>query len=435
MPEMYTKNNGSNRGKKRFCPDPNRFLFNVDTLWYTYDADNFDDVMQDWLSERLQNGKEVAEEGEGTDYIQVDIERYDYPVTFSVEAHGQAPIYAFQIRNQDMAIYFARRRRNDGTFPVKVQINQFKLWELGVQDAFLESLEVLTALGFMYEAAKPNRIDLCVHSDQFKWTLDDLKALEYPRNVADDNKPNFVKLDPCTGEFETVYYGDRSRCQLRLYNKSVEITKKKKEYFREIYERNGMDPENVWNIEFELHRDYLKGFSNKETGETNIFDSMDFLLRLDGLSLLWTHLTSEKFIHDSAFWKQVAKGDPNKFVQCKNFIFRLKDIDTTKEREIAQIRGRLQKLVLNEELPEDSDFMIEAMKIFTNMFHDYEEEKEKDFEEDVLKKRREYMDVQMLKRTMAEKSKSSDKMELLNELLHKKKLHNIDKVVIKEKAQ
>jgi hypothetical protein len=432
MPELYTKSAGSDRGKKKFKPDPSHFLFNVDTLWYTYDADNYDEVMQGGLMQRLIDGKSVAEDGEGTDYIQLEIGRYEYPVTFAIGDKGQKPVYAFQIRNQDMAIYFARRRRNDGTYPVKVQINQFKLWDLGVQDAFLESLEVLTALGFRYEAAKPNRIDLCVHSDQFKWTLMDLASFTYPENVEKDNKPNFVKLDPCTGEFETVYYGDRTRLQLRMYNKSIEIVKKKKDYFREIYERNGMDAEKVWNIEFELHRDYLKGFACEETGETGIFDTMDFLLRLDGLSLLWTHLM-QKFNHPSAFWKQLSKGDPNHFVECKNYIFRLKDIDTTKEREIAQIRGRLQKLVLNEELEPGSDFMIEAMKIFTNMFHDYEDEKEKNFEDDVMKKRHEYMDVQMLKRSMAERQRTSNKLVLLEELLHKKTVHNADKVLIKEK--
>ncbi|MNV92338.1 hypothetical protein D3C71_1869190 [compost metagenome] len=121
-------------------------------------------------------------------------------------------------------------------------------------------------------------------------------------------------------------------------------------------------------------------------------------------------------------------------MECKNFIFRLKDIDTTKEREVTQIRGRLQKLILNEELPEDADYMVEAMKVFVNMFHDYESEKEKDFTEDVLKKRKEYMDVQMLKRTMAEKARTSNKLELLSDLLHKKKLHNAGEVLINENA-
>lgn len=434
MPALYTKPAGTMRGKKIYKPDPSRFLFNVDTLWYTYDASNYDEVMQSGLAEKLQNGKEVAEDTGHLDYIQVELDRYDYPVTFEIQARGQAPIYAWQMRNYDIAVYFARRRRNDGTYPIKVQINQFKLWEMGVLDAFVESLQLLEKLGFVYEDAKSNRLDVCCHSDQFGWNLRDLIKLMYPRNVADDNKPNFIKLDPLTGEFETVYYGDRSRLQMRIYNKSVEIVKNKKDYFREIYEKHGMDPEKVWNIEFELHRDYLKGFADPETGETNIFDSMDYLLRFDGLSKLWTHLTQEKFVHDSAFWKVLQQGDVNKFIACKNFIFRLKDIDSSKEREIAQIRGRLQKLILNEDLPPDSNMLNESLKVFMNMVFDYEEDKEKDFEKDVYKKRKQYMDIEMLKLALAEKRKTSDPLQMFNELMKKRKLHN-ESVILKENGQ
>ncbi|MFK4475786.1 hypothetical protein ABH897_005586 [Paenibacillus sp. RC73] len=433
MPASYTKKAGSDRGKDKYAPDPSRFVFNVDTLWYTFDAWNFDEVMAAGLMQTLVEGKEVAEEGR-PDNIQVKLERYQYPATFQIEAGGQRPIYAYQIRNQDMAIFFAKKRRNDGTYPVKVQINQFKLWELGAQDAFLESLEVLTALGFAYEASKPNRIDLCVHSDQFQWTLDDLRGMEYPRNVADDNKPDVLRIDPFTGIFETAYFGDRTRLQLRIYNKSVEIKKKGKDYFNQIYLDRGMNPDQVWNVEFEVHRDWLKGLANEETGEENVFDSMDFLLRLDGLSMLWSHLVGNKFTHNSAFWKVLRKGDPHQFTECRDHLFRLQDIDTTKEREIAQIRGRLQKLILTEELPEDADMMVEAMKVFQTMFHDYERVKERDFEEDVLKKRRLYMDTKLLKAEMAEKRKKTDKMELLSELLNRNKLYHADRVLLKEKA-
>jgi hypothetical protein len=117
--------NGTNRGKKKFTVDPNKFLYNVDTLWYTFDALNYDAVMQQGLLDKLQAGKMLAEEGTystAMDYVQVDLERYDYPVTFEIQASGQAPVYAFSIRNHDMAFYFARRRRDDGTYPVKVQI-------------------------------------------------------------------------------------------------------------------------------------------------------------------------------------------------------------------------------------------------------------------------------------------------------------------------
>ncbi|SKQ05941.1 Uncharacterised protein [Mycobacteroides abscessus subsp. massiliense] len=195
-----------------------------------------------------------------------------------------------------------------------------------------------------------------------------------------------------------------------------------------------MDPEKVWNVEFEVHREYLKGFSCEETGETGIFDTMDFLLRLDGLSLLWTHLTN-KYSHSSAFWGIVRAGDVNRFVDCGQHVFRFKDIDATKEREVAQIRGRLMKLILNQDLPDDSDPMNEALKVFVSMVHEYEDDNDKSFDDDVLRKRREYMDTEMLKMRMAEKRKSSDKLLLLNELLTKKRLQNADTIMDKENAQ
>jgi hypothetical protein len=92
------------------------------------------------------------------------------------------------------------------------------------------------------------------------------------------------------------------------------------------------------------------------------------------------------------------------------------------------------KLILNEELPADADPMNEALKVFISMVHDYEDENEKDFEGDLLRKRREYMDTEMLKMRMAERQKSSDKLVLLNDLLTKKRLHNSE-ILDKEKAQ
>lgn len=428
MPQNYTKLKGTEKGIQRFSPDPKKMLFNIDTLWYTYDALNYDEVMSDGFLNKLETGKKFAEEGfDKLAYVLVKLDRYAYPMIFEIQPKGQAPHYSFIIRNHDMAFYFARKRR-ESNFPIKVQINQFKLWEMGVHDAYQESLYVLADLGFIYEAAKPNRIDPCIHSDQFDWRFEDFRTFNWPRNIAMDNDPNFMKLNPYADDdglhsFGTVYFGSRQRCMLRIYNKSKEIKAKQKDYFRTLYESRGMNPDKVWNVEFEVHRDYLKGLANSVTGETNIFDSMDNLLRYDGLSLLWSHLMDE-FSHDSAFWKIIRKGDTDKFIDCKNFVFRLKDIDSSKMREVAQIRGRLMKLVVNEDLPEDADLMVESIKAFVTLVQEYEEEKEKDFEDDVARKRQLYMDIEMLKLLLSQKAKEVDKYTVLHNLLaHKKEKH------------
>jgi len=412
MGQNYTKSKGSRRGEKLYQPDPKRFLYNVDTLWYTYDAENFEAVMGDILSsnqdqhnklsEKLEKGKIKASNSKLKDYIQVKLKRYENPIIFEIQTFGQAPVYAYQIRNEDMAFYFANRRRGDDTFPIKVQINQLKLWELGVQEAYKESLSVLSELGFVFTSSKPSRIDLCVHSDQWIWNFSDLQDFEYPRNFSQDNHPDFVKLDMKTGHFETVYFGDRSRLQLRIYNKSKEIQSKRKYYFLELYKQRGMDVNKVWNHEFEIHRSYLRDFANECTGEVRVFDSMDFLLYENGLSMLWKHLVSH-FVHHSAFWSVLQKGDINNFVDCKNYLFRLKDINVNKMAEVAQIGGRLQKLVLDKDLPNNVDMMKEAMNIFASMYREYQNVKEINFEDEVYRKRQRYMDIELSKLSLQHK--------------------------------
>jgi len=405
LPQNYTNSGGSVNGKRTLRPSQKRFLFNVDTLWYTFDAENYGSVMSDGLLERLKEGKLIAEERKTKNYLTVRLKRYENPITFEIQAYGQAPIYAFCIRNEDIAIYLARQRRGDETYPIKVQINQFKLWEMGMKDAYAESLKVLNKMGFICTGAKPSRMDLCVHSDQFQWHFNDFEMFTYPQNFSKDNRPDFVKLCPKTGVFETVYFGDRSRLQLRIYDKSKEIKAKGKEYFRDLYIKHGMDPDKVWNVEFEVRRDYLKNFMNKETGEIGVFDSMENLLNKNLLSMLWTDLVT-KFTHDSAFWKVLQRGDPNKFIKCKNYLFRLKEIDVTKIREVAQIRGRLKKFVLSKDLPSDKNMLLEAIDEFLIMVDEYEYVREKNFEKEVYEERKRYMDIEMSKLSLHNKRES-----------------------------
>jgi hypothetical protein len=405
LPPTYTKKNGTDRdGKPRFRVDSSKFLFNVDTFYYTVDAVNYDDVLTGGLLEQLEQGRSSYYESNNLDFIEIKLEKYENPTIFEINP-GQRPWYGYCIRNNDFAIYFMTKRRGDDTYPIKVQIHQFKLWEQGILNAYMEAEEILYQLEFKTTNGKPNRIDLCVHSDQFQWILTDLIRMDYPRDILDTNKPHFIRLDPATGEFETVYYGDRSRLQMRVYNKSKEIKAKQKYYFNEIYGQHELNAENVWNIEFEIHRDYLKDFVDPATGERGYYDDVNNLLTEKGLSYLWTHLVFQKFYHDSSFWKVLQQGDPNRFIAMKDFLIRLKDIDSTLEREVAQIRGRLMKFALNQDTEEGSEVNA-AIRLFYEKLHEYEDDKEKDFSKDLDKKRRKYQNYIINKKAFKNMAKT-----------------------------
>lgn len=409
MPSAYTSKNGKDKkGNQRYKPDAGKYLYNIDTLWLNADSINFDEVMGDGLRERLNDGREYYHDHGEHLTIDLKLAGYENPVAFKVMP-GEPPLYQYSIRNDDVAIYFSKKRREDNTYPMKIQINQFILWDKGVEKAYFESLCILSAMGFVPGATKLNRVDFAVHSDQWKWNLKDLEKLDYPRNIADDNKPNFFRLDPLTGDFQTVYYGDRTRCQLRIYNKSIEAKKKKKQYFIDLYEKLGMDKDNVWNVEIEVRRPFIKECT--DFNGDKLFDDFELVLKENRLADLWSHLMM-MYNHASPHWKTLSDGAAQKgFYKVQGFeLLREKDIDSNFEREIAQIAGRLKLAVLNEE-----NFSFKnAIDIFEKKYNEQLERKNKTWDEEVDKKKRLIQNAEINKKAKREiaKQKKRDLAEL-----------------------
>lgn len=390
MPPSFTKPRGKDRhGNPRYTVDPFKFIFQVDTFWYTIDIDNYDEVMENGLLERLREGRERTGDGEVSQYIDIQLSRYENPLLFEIGG-GQTPKYAYSIRTEDMAFYFSKKKKT-GQLPVKCQINQFILWSKGIEEAYIESLHILAALGFICGKARPRRLDMCVHTDQFQFILDDLKGFVYPRDPLKTNKPDFYKLDPDTGTFETVNYGSRDRLLLRIYNKTLEIINKKKYHFIELYKRHAIDPTKVWNIEFEIHWEYMKDFVDPLTGEKGFFEDLENLFNHNGFSLLWSKITSDfQLTSNMTFWKQVMLGDPSKFRRLHEKLIRQKTVDTSLDREVPQIRGRLKKFGIL--LEKDQVSVMDAFKQFLQRNEEYEKEKKKDFSEDVNQDRGRYQE-------------------------------------------
>jgi len=373
LPQLYSKPHGkSSNGSQRFKPDPKKYLYNIDTFWYNCRSHFYQEIMDSGLRQKLIAGRSLTdEEGFDRDIISLKIPNYPNEIEFKIMG-GNLPAYSYSIRNDSMAIYFRKNELESGSL-MRVQINQFILWEKGFERAYNESLQVLKALGMTPYDTKFNRIDFAVHSDQFVWRYDDMKTFDYPTNFAEDNFPGFHRLNPRTGNFETYYHGDRSRLYLRIYDKSKEILAKQKFYFNEIYEKMGMDKDNVWNFEIEVRRPYLRDLSEYDYGSDEflrLFDDVEYCIQQDGISRLWTHLI-HKYHHDSAHFKVLEAGDSTKFQLVNDYNIEItKDIDANFQRELNQIAGRLVTGVLSEE-----DYSLEnALKIFTEALEKRAEE-------------------------------------------------------------
>ncbi|MGE7839138.1 replication initiation protein [Viridibacillus arvi] len=348
MPSNYTKKNGyTSAGKQRYKPDKKNYLYNIDTLWLNFGSYHYDDVMDCGLRDSLIAGRlSKQDDGDSETVIQCKIDAYKKPISFEINT-GNPPLYQYSLRNDSMAIYFSKNER-ENQLPMRVQLNQFLLWEKGVEGAYHEAHSVLRALGFLPSEVRINRVDFAVHSDQFNWTLEDMKTFSYPENIKKDNKPNYYKLDVCSGEFGTMMVGDRSRLAMRIYNKSKEIEDKKKYYFYELYEKHGINPDKVWNIEIEVRRPFLADLCEDDEDLKKLFDDFNYCLSVDGLSRLWSLLMG-KYHHDSAHWSMLTKLDKHFAFNTTHGLTIHKDVQSNFEREIPQILGRLRTAVLTEE--------------------------------------------------------------------------------------
>lgn len=389
----------------RLVPDAKKYLFNIDTLWLNIDSDSYNDVMDAGVRDLLISGREhLADFGESLT-IPVQLEGYENDVLFKVMG-AQPPQYQYSIRNDSMAFYFSKNQRENSS-SMKIQINQFVLWEKGVELAYSESLNVLKSLGFSPRDAKLNRVDFACHSDQFIWNYADFKKFEYPRNIKDDNKPNFMKLDPVTGDFGTVYYGSRERCALRIYNKSKEILDKNKQYFYEIYNKYNMDINNIWNVEIEVRRPFLKELKNDDNSFISVYNDFDKCLREDGLSRLWSYLM-DRYSHNSAHWSTLCLGDVNKFKQIeKHNLVVEKDIDSNFDREVAQIAGRLMSAVIA-----DDDYSLDnAWFKFKDKLFDLERDGKRKAWHELVENKKSLIHSNVINRTI-EKNKNQRKIEV-----------------------
>lgn len=440
VPQCYTAKNGKHKdGSQKYKPDAKKYLYNIDTLWLNVGAAHYDTVMDYALRDILSSGRESRnDDGENT-AVEVEIEGYENPILFEVHG-GNPPLYQYSLRNDSMAIYFAKNDRKNGQLPMRVQINQFPLWEKGVEGAYLEAMSVLKALMFNVTDVKLNRIDFAVHSDQFKWTFEDMSTFDYPRNIKDDNKPNFFKLDPISGEFGTMMVGDRSRLAIRIYNKTKEIEDKQKYYFYDLYKKREMDIHNIWNIEIECRRPFLKDLVEEHAEDKKLFDDFNYCLANDGLSRLWS-LLMMKYHHNSTHWGMLNKLDKHfKFNDVHGLTVE-KDTAASFEKEVPQILGRLSRAVIAEK-----DMSLgNAIKKLYEAIPEYEERQKRKgknvitFEERVLEKKSLILNKEINSTITGQEDISREKenvkisnSERLNKLMSTFIKSNNDSVQIKE---
>ncbi|WHH57287.1 hypothetical protein [Petroclostridium sp. X23] len=186
--------------------------------------------------------------------------------------------YAFILHNDGYEVKLAQFRATKECFyPVFIKIKSEYLWSNGPENSWKIIIDWVNNHVGKVKANKISRLDPCCHTDEFKLNIEDLYSFKghfQQDSIHRDNR-----------EINAITFGSRSGRNIysRIYNKVLEVnTKNQKLWFYDVWSQKGLDIDNVWNIEFEIKRDF---FRNREIETVE-----DVFQRIRDI---WQHCTGE----------------------------------------------------------------------------------------------------------------------------------------------
>ncbi|MCG8540461.1 MAG: hypothetical protein MJA82_11060 [Clostridia bacterium] len=265
-------------------------IANSDTFAFSIDIDKYDVAIFPLLcllDEAKENAKREIKNCTGE-----KVYREIGNMTFEVLSVGTRN-YAFILHNDMYEIQLARyRSKNEYVYPVFVRIKSETLWSKGFYGAYQFIEQWIKKNIGVITTTKISRADLCCHTDSIRLNIEDIQRLKTrsrEKNVHFSDKA-----------LSSMNFGSRStqRVYCRIYNKSLEIAKKKnKLWFNDIWEKHGLNIHNVWNVEYELNRDF---FVEYEIDTVNDF--------IEKIKNIWTYLTLE--------WLTLMNLDASRLERC-----------------------------------------------------------------------------------------------------------------------
>ena len=224
----------------------------IDTLYYFYESnDLYDDLFLDIL-DQLEDAKGRFDKRDisySNKDIKIQINKQAF--TFNGKAQG---FYWFTHIDEYFTIGFKDHLTNRGLNDIQIQLNANGIYPLSL-NALIKYTDDLLA-GFITGYKPLTRVDLNI------FVQSDLSWISKEMFVA--RKRSYISIFKeiaTKHQLQTLYIGKKPFL-LRLYNKAEELkSSKKKDMMYEYLLNNGFDSlENVFNIEFEMHRNYFKSF-------------------------------------------------------------------------------------------------------------------------------------------------------------------------------
>lgn len=262
----------------------------IDTLYYFCESNaSYDLFYMDILDdiERIKGNFEKKE----IEFVNQDITVIinDIPMYFCNKAEG---FYWFMDINEFFKIGFKDTTRNLGLHDIQVQLMGVGIYTLGIKAliAFIDTLlcEISTPLRNI------TRMDVnCFVQYDFSFVTKSMFVTR-KRQYA-----NYGEIGNAT-DTQTLCIGKKP-FYLRLYNKTLEMKKSKKEaLMNEYFCNHGFDMKQpIFNVEFEMHRAHLKSFGISTLEDALSHAQLLFKDAMDAIRLIDIHTVSEKSIKNN----------------------------------------------------------------------------------------------------------------------------------------
>jgi hypothetical protein len=262
----------------------------IDTLVFSMDIKDYDEVTLDFrnlLSERKKRAKLI--QSENLNEI-VTVQFGD--MVFEVLANGKKG-YAYILHNDLYEIDFAQyRSKNKSFFPVFIKVKSQCLWSLSPIYAYEYVSRWITEYVGEIINNLISRIDLCCHTDELSLSLDDVDKFK--------GKYYMETMYKFRRKLNAMTFGSSAteKVYCRIYDKVLEVQQKKnKTWFYYIWDKYGLDKDKVWNVEFQICREYLK---------ENSIDTVE--QAFDRLRTIWEYCTYD--------WIVKIELDDNNITRC-----------------------------------------------------------------------------------------------------------------------
>lgn len=308
-------------------------ISNIDTLYVLIDIENYENSsakILEFLKKEKEKAKLLLSNNSNLKHL-ISIN----DISFELLPNGSKG-YAYILHNSGYEIKISQFKSGIESFsPVQIRISSEYLWSKGfIQSWNIIKIWIEETFGKI-KKNKISRVDICTHTSD----------IDFIEDYQSSYKGAFKKTGVTyTGNnINCLTFGSRKGKNIycRIYNKTLEIKEtKRKSWFTDIWLRNNLDIENVWNLEFELKSEFLREF--------NITTIEDLENRLKDI---WHYCTKEWLVKVNRIntriercpinekWQEIQQAYDN--FLSKGIIKREKQIDMEADTLIPNIVGNI----------------------------------------------------------------------------------------------